>query len=435
MKEEIRFIEGTDIIDLGYGGYHSERSPSAADRWMVCAGSVQLSKLFPNETSIYAAEGTCAHFVREQCLKDPKVNVEDFVGKTIHTEGYYFQVMPDWVGYLQPAIDWAREVSAIPGCSMVVEMRVSGAPWMPKDSGTLDLGIITPDIIYVNDLKFGQGLLVEAEGNKQQMLYALFFWQHHARHHTKATRFRLMIDQPRARDGSGSYWDVELDDLLAFGEQARLAALETENPDAALQISVKGCHFCSVFAHLSCPAINDFVQEAIGINPDLPTFPKVVNMPQIEKLDIERRTHLYKHWPLISKFGSLLKQDLIAEAMTGEHVPGYKAVATEGDRSWVSETAAEELLSKSIKREELFNKQLKSPAQVEKIAGTRMWAEAQALIVRPEGAPALVPESDKRPALVNLLDMLPDDDEDDFSPVVNRDSDDLIGGFDEDSLI
>ena len=109
----------------------------------------------------------------------------------IHTEGFYFEVLPEWVGYLQPTIDWAREISSQRDCEMVVEYRVDLSAWLPGDSGTLDLGIITPTMVYINDEKFGQGVLVEAERNKQQMLYALGFWETYARHKTKATTFVL----------------------------------------------------------------------------------------------------------------------------------------------------------------------------------------------------------------------------------------------------
>ncbi len=417
----IKLIEGTDIIDLGWGGVHSERSPSAAERWMTCPGSVALSKRFPDETSVFAAEGTAAHWVREQCLKTGK-DVEEFVGRVIHTEGYYFEVLPEWVRYLQPTIDWARQVSAMPGCEMVVEFRVDLSKWLPGDGGTLDLGIITPDLIYVNDEKFGAGLLVEAERNKQQMLYAVGFWENYARHKTKATNFRLMIDQPRARDGSGSYWDCTLDELLEFAEEAREAGLRTKDPDAPLKVSAKGCQWCSVFSHLACPAVHDFVQEAIGLNPDLPTLKGPLIMPEIEKLSVERRLYLWQNWSIVSKWGKLVKESIIADAMSGEETPGYKAVATEGDRAWVSEQAAIEFFEGKIPAKDLFNKELKSPAQIEKIAGTRTWTQAQALIVRPEGPPALVPESDKRPALMNLMDMLPELDSEDDDLL-----DDLIG--------
>lgn len=423
----LKTIDGKEIIDLGWGGVHSERSPSAADRWMTCPGSVQLSRLFDDETSIFAAEGTCAHWVREQCLNDRSKNVEDYVGTIIHADGYYFEVLPEWVGYLQPTIDWARDVSSKRGCEMVVEYRVDLSRWLPGDSGTLDLGITTPDIIYINDEKFGQGVLVEAERNRQQMIYALGFWWNHARHKTKATIFRLMIDQPRARGGVGSSWDCTLEELLEFGEEVRAAGELTRDPDAPLVVSAKGCQFCKVLSNLACPAVHDFVQEAAGLNPDIPKLKGPLIMPEIEKLDMDRRLYLLKNWSIISKYGSLLKQDVLSDAMSGEPTPGFKAVATEGDRMWVSEESVIEFFRGKIPDKDLFNKQLKSPAQVEKIAGTRTWKQAQELIVRPEGPPALVPESDKRPALMNLMDMLPDldSDEDDLFDLIGEDDGDL----------
>lgn len=409
----IRFIEGTYIIDLGWGGEHSDRSPSAAERWMVCPGSVQLSKLFDDDTSIFASEGTAAHFVREQCLSTG-ANVEDYVGKTIHTDGYFFDVSPAWVGYLQPTIDWAREVGGI----MSVEFRVKLDPWLPGDGGTLDLGIVTDELIYINDLKFGQGVLVDAVKNKQQMLYALGYWQQFARHHTKATRFRLMIDQPRAANGipgECAWWDVELDDLLAFGEEVKAAGLLTHDPDAPLKVSPKGCQFCAVAANSACPALHDFCQDLIGLNPDVPELRGVMTTPELETLSPERRSYIVQHWPLVVKWQNNLKATMLNDAIQGDPTPGFKAVATEGDRRWSDEEAVEAFCREKdrVKAADLFNTKLKSPAQLEQVVGTRNWAKLQQFVERPEGAPALVPESDKRPALINamdLLDDLPDDD-------------------------
>ncbi len=40
---------------------HSVLAPSSAHRWMHCPGSVNLERLFPNQSSAYAEEGTLAH--------------------------------------------------------------------------------------------------------------------------------------------------------------------------------------------------------------------------------------------------------------------------------------------------------------------------------------------------------------------------------------
>ena len=47
---------------------HAKLSPSAAERWMTCPGSVVLSGGMPEDESKYASEGTRAHAFAERWL-------------------------------------------------------------------------------------------------------------------------------------------------------------------------------------------------------------------------------------------------------------------------------------------------------------------------------------------------------------------------------
>ena len=47
---------------------HAKLSPSSAERWMTCPGSVALCDGLVDEGSSFAAEGTAAHWVAEQIL-------------------------------------------------------------------------------------------------------------------------------------------------------------------------------------------------------------------------------------------------------------------------------------------------------------------------------------------------------------------------------
>ena len=70
-------------------------------------------------------------------------------------------------------------------------------------------------------------------------------------------------------------------------------------------------------------------------------------------------------------------------------------------RRWTPD--AEEFLTHAgIPDEALFDKKLKSPAQMEKSLGKELFNRPaiQGRIVRSEGAPKLVPESDKRQPLL-----------------------------------
>ena len=364
-----------------------------------------------DETSEYAAEGTAAHSVRERCLKEGR-DVQDFVGEWIEGDGLFFEVTQEWVHWLQPGIDRIREAK---GFSWAFEHRTLMDPWIPGGFGTLDAGGISKTRIIIDDLKFGKGVLVDAERNKQLMIYALGFWQNYARHHTKAKRFLLRIDQPRVA-GKGSEWEVSLDELLAFGEEVTAAVARTLAPDAPLNPGPKQCQFCRASRNLLCEVQDAFVLELLGLTMDDLDDEGKLKMAAIDGMTPERRAKVLENASLITSWVSNVKGVSLQAALNGDEVPGFKAVATEGDRAWVSEQQAEEFWKGKMPDKDIYTKRIKSPAQMEQVAGTRNWTRAQELIHRPEGKPALVPESDKRPALIpltDLLDGLPDMDDED----------------------
>lgn len=376
---------------------------------MVCHGAPRMEERFPDETSEFSSEGTAAHTVRERCLKENR-NVEDFVGEFIEADELFFEVTPEWVTWLQPGIDRIRDANA----EWVFEHRVEMDPWIEGGFGTLDAGGISDDLIILDDLKFGRGVAVDAERNKQLMIYALGFWMNYARHRTPAKRFLLRIDQPRVT-GGGSEWYTTLDELLVFAEEVAAAAIATLDPDAPLRPTPKGCQFCRAARNASCYALDHFCLDLLGLtldDLDASRTKEPILIPY-DTLAPERRSYLLEHSKLISSWLNNLHSAALDDALKGLPVPGFKAVATQGDRSWGNPEAAEDFWKSKLPVKDIFNQKLKSPAQMEKIAGTRTWAKAQELIVRPEGKPALVPVSDKRAALIPVIDMLDDLDDDD----------------------
>lgn len=399
---------------------HHRHSPSGAEAWFLCPGMLNKSDGLPDETSEYSSEGTAAHEVRERCLRDG-LDVQDFVGEWIEADGLRFEVTADWVHYLQPGIDRIREAK---GFTWIFEHRTEMDPWIPGGFGTLDAGGISKDLIIIDDLKFGRGVVVDAERNKQLMIYALGFWQNYARTRTKATRFLLRIDQPRVA-GKGDEWYVELDELLAFAEELEAAVKRTLDPNAPLNPGAKQCQFCKAAKSMRCETLDAFVLELLGLVPeDLDKlFKEKPELIATDTMTPERRSYVLTHASMISSWLNTLRSSALHDAVQGDPVPGFKAVATQGDRAWSSEQQAEEFFKGKVPDKDMYNRKLKSPAQMELVVGTRNWTKAQDLITRPEGAPALVPESDKRPALLplsELLDALPDMDDEEIE-------DDLIG--------
>jgi hypothetical protein len=73
---------------------HAKLSASGSDRWLNCAGSVQLQEQFKKnyaeKTNKYAEEGTAAHELAEKCLEEIKKNdfcycsPYEFLGQTFN---------------------------------------------------------------------------------------------------------------------------------------------------------------------------------------------------------------------------------------------------------------------------------------------------------------------------------------------------------------
>ena len=50
-------------------GKHALLSASSSKRWLACTPSARLEENFPNESSVYAQEGTAAHELGEYKLR------------------------------------------------------------------------------------------------------------------------------------------------------------------------------------------------------------------------------------------------------------------------------------------------------------------------------------------------------------------------------
>lgn len=77
----------------------------------------------------------------------------------------------DYVAYVQEHISLAEEACGDP--QVLIEQRLDFSHVVPGGVGTGDCVIIADPTLQIIDLKYGQGVLAEAERNPQLMLYAL----------------------------------------------------------------------------------------------------------------------------------------------------------------------------------------------------------------------------------------------------------------------
>lgn len=383
-------------------GAHAKLGPSAADRWMTCGASVDLiddltarGRIRPDSTSIYAAEGTLAHEIREVCLT-MGLEPHDFVGKTMTADGFTFTVDQAMADHLMPGLDWIRELTDSPD----VEIRVDLSTWLPGQFGTCDTGWIDGDTLYVSDLKFGMGENVDAVGNRQIRLYALGYWAYKGFPPVK--QVVLHIDQPRK--GGQKFWDITMSDLLSFADEVKAAYEAISTGNTKFAPGSKACRWCPV-KEVGCPARDNWLLGLIGDEPAdfdgiSPKFPSPITP--------ERRWNILRHADDIKKWLNSLYEESLTEALAGNPDPGSKVIeGDQGDRYFTDKDAAKDILVRALGRHAFKPRQIIGITEIEKHlkpgkkkpGNPDAWKALNELVDRPSGKPRLVPAEHPKPAL------------------------------------
>ena len=406
---------------------HARLSPSGAEKWMACPGSVAMEAGEPDSSNDYSDEGTAAHHLAAECLLGQR-DAAEFTGRQIAVcegKAYWnpdqpgpasnvFEVDDTMAGHVQAYLNKVREYYT-PGVMAMVELR------MPIDHitgeegacGTADVVIACPSTkeLIVVDLKYGMRE-VNGERNKQLMIYALAALEYYK----LAVDFetvRTVIAQPRI--GHYPEWSCTVAELLEFGKEVKQAAevcreavnmqseADREGNTTVIHHLNPGPHcqknYCK--ARATCPALSRFVTESIGMD-----FEVLASANQAENIDTDLSNKMAAI-PMIEDWCKAVRAKVEAKLFAGEPVPGYKLVqGKKGNRKWANEREAEMVMKGfKLKVEEMYDLKLISPTAAEKLAkaaviGPRQWPKLSAYVTQTDGAPSVAPESDKRPALV-----------------------------------
>ena len=365
---------------------HAALSASSSHRWLMCPPSVKLSEQFEDKPSVYAEEGTFLHELSEMKLHRYLGDVPPEVLEAQYAEhrgnDFYSDeaenVTDEYVDFCIETIESVR--ASCPDPLILVEHRLDFSEYVPDGFGTGDLVIVADGVLEIADFKGGRGVRVEADHNSQLMLYGLgALLEFDPLYDIKTVR--MTIVQPRLNNISTYETTAE--------ELVRWAKTEV-HPKALLAARGEGefcagewCRFCK--ARHTCRKRSEYhmrLAERDFKQPDLLTDEEILDiLPVAESLN---------NWV----------QDFIAyatqQAVNGRDWPGYKLVAGRSVRRYTSEA---EVIRAATEAgfTDIYKTTLLGVGDLEKRMGRKKFSEVLGkYVVKPVGAPQLVPESDPR---------------------------------------
>jgi hypothetical protein len=374
---------------------HATLGASVASRWMPCPGSIRLSREVPvPPSSAFAQEGTQAHSVAELALSRG-VRPEFFIGMEI--EGA--EVTEEMAEHVAVYVTHCQELKEF--CAFYwIERKFNLGSLNPPGPmyGTADFVAYdaTSRTLYVCDLKYGQGVVVEAKGNKQLRYYALGAALSLDSKQYPIDNVVMHIVQPRAYHPDGVIREDTLtfEELVEFGAELMAAARRTMDPNAPL-VAGDHCKFCP--ASGVCPEQRDRAQALAQIEFDVvPNTP-----PAPETMPIELVVEMMPQLDVLENWIKAMRGHVLARLEAGLEVPGYKLVAKRPTRRWTDESGVEQILkSDGYLVEEIAKTELKSPAQIEKLLGKKNFAAALGnLVEKKSSGHKMAPASDPAPAI------------------------------------
>ena len=359
---------------------HSVLGASAADRWMNCRPSAQLTAGMEDEATTFAAEGTAAHALCEWKVRKA---LKMRAGRR-PTSDYWTDEMEeftdDYRDFIMDLVGQAKLTCKDP--VTLIEQHLDFSCYVPDGFGTGDFLLVADRELNVVDFKYGRGVAVYADHNPQMMLYALgalnlFDCLYDIEQVT------MTIFQPRL--SSISTWTISAEELYKWAEEVLKPKAELAAKGEGEFISGSWCRFCK--ARNTCRARAESFLELAKMEFQPPAL-----------LSDEEVAEVMEKAAELSKWVSDVMAYAQAEAIeNGKHWNGYKLVEGRSTRRFIDEKKVEEA-AKGAGYTDIYNKSLITLTAFEKLMGKDTFKEVLgSYVTKPAGKLTLVPVSDKRP--------------------------------------
>ena len=367
-------------------GKHALLSASASHRWLNCPPSVRLSEGIPDRGSEYAQEGTDAHSLCEYRLK--KLLGMEAVDPTEHLDWYNGEMeecAENYASYVLELLEKAKETCADP--VVLVEQRVDFSRFVENGFRTADCIIISDGAMNIVDYKHGKGVEVSAESNPQMMLYALGALEIFDGIYD-IDEVQMTIFQPRI--GNISVSVMSKDALLewANGELTKKAALAYEGGGEFA--CGDWCRFCKAKAVCRKRAEENLKMAQYDLAP-------------ADTLDETEIAAILDRADELAAWVTDVKDYALSQALQGIRYPGYKVVEGRSARKYTNEDAVAQVVSGA--GYDPYTHKVLGLTEMQKLLGKQKFNELlAAFIVKPQGKPVLVPDTDKRPTMNTAKD-------------------------------
>lgn len=379
--------------------------PSDAKRWMSCRGSPGLlaahADQIPEEPKAgYTDEGIAAHEMAAAMLRNELLPADSDVEMAATVSTY--------ANFVRDKVD---------GGTLFVEQKLP-LFYMPERHGFVDAGIINSKGIYIVNLKYGEGVSVEAQKNEQLGIYGRSFvaWLEDSGlfdTFPDSTMVILAIFQPRARDKRVTrLWATKVGELREFTGKIDLAAhqIVTDPVNQPFAPSDDNCRFCPAnrvgekwggCPHRNRQLMGELPKEALAT---LSSVQPEAALPSIDQLSMDQVSKIVRAGNALKKWIDDVRKHAYDIATKGTPIPGCKLVTGKSNRVWIDEERARELLMQKFSVNQVAPRSLVSVAQAEKLlkgqeVSTKFSNLMKAIIAKPEGSATLVPDDDPRPAI------------------------------------
>ena len=375
---------------------HALLSASGASRWLACTPSARLEDEYgEHKSSPYAAEGTLAHelaelYIRKDILHtiseaDFDSKLEEIMSNELFNEEM-LDIVPIYTEYCEGQLISAQTENIF--ATMEIEQKLDLTKYVPDSFGTADCVIVNDSVLEVIDLKYGKGVPVYAEWNKQLMLYGLGALLKYDTFYN-IEQVKLTIVQPRINNISS--FDFTAEDLYNWAEEDLKPRAQLAFKGEGKLVAGDHCKFCAV--KNKCRKLYEQQLEIAKYEFKEPSL-----LTDEEIADILKRTPQLTEWA-----NSILAYAQEKAITENKKWPGFKLVEGRSIRKWVDEdTAMQAIFARcpELSEDEVLETKLKTLTSIEKLLGKKRFADIlNDVVIKPEGKPTLVPDSDKRQAM------------------------------------